>query len=391
MSQHPTERVRLFTGRNGVLFVINIALVQSLVFLIRPTITYRGLDLGLNNLQVGLVGIAFAFLPLLLAVPSGSLVDRVGERRILFGSAIAMLVTSLVLLFLSTNVVWLVVGSALLGLAQLGSVVSQQALVSNQPNTVDRNATFGYYTLWISLGQVFGPLAILFIGGQALIPNTQLLFLVATLACLPLIVASWFVRGSGIKRDRVTSDSTSTVELLRLPGLARGIVASAFIIGAIDILVIYLPALGAERNYTSGLVGAVIALRSGASMVTRIGLGRMTARIGRPAMMTMSALLAAAMFFIVAFPIPGWALIVFGILAGLGLGAGQPLMMAWVADVAPAGVRGKASGLRLFANRVAIIVIPAAAGVVAGSMGAAVVFAGVGVTLVISGALTVKE
>ena len=374
-----------------MLFVINIALVQSLVFLIRPTITYRGLDLGLNNLQVGLVGIAFAFLPLLLAVPSGSLVDRVGERKILFGSAIAMLVTSLVLLFLSTNVVWLVIGSALLGLAQLGSVVSQQALVSNQPNNVDRNATFGYYTLWISLGQVFGPLAILFIGGEALIPNTQLLFLVATLACLPLIAASWFVRGSGIKRDRVTADSTSTMELLRLPGLARGIVASAFIIGAIDILVIYLPALGAERNYTSGLVGAVIALRSGASMVTRIGLGRMTARIGRPAMMTMSALLAAAMFFIVAFPIPGWALIVFGILAGLGLGAGQPLMMAWVADVAPAGVRGKASGLRLFANRIAIIVIPAAAGVVAGSMGAAVVFAGVGVTLVVSGALTVKE
>lgn len=126
-------------------------------------------------------------------------------------------------------------------------------------------------------------------------------------------------------------------------------------------------------------------------MVTRLGLGRLAARFGRPLLMTVSAFVAAAVFFIVAFPVPAWMLVVFGIVAGFGLGVGQPLMMAWVADVAPAGVRGKASGMRLFANRLAIIAIPAAAGWVSGSMGASVVFAGVGLILVVSGSLTVKE
>ena len=383
-------RVRIFTGARGIPFVINIALTQSLVFLLRPTITYRGLELGLDNFQVGLVGIAFAVLPLILAVPSGSLVDRVGERKILGGASIAMLLTSLVLLT-THNVFWLVVGSALLGLAQLGAVVAQQALVSNQPESVDRNAAFGYYTLWISLGQVFGPLVITWIGGDALIPNTQLLFAIAVVASLPLIVASFLVHGSGTHRDQANVDTTTTMELLRIHGVLRGIVASAFIISAIDIIVIYLPALGHERGYSSGLVGAVIALRSGASMVTRLGLGRLAARFGRPLLMTVSAFVAAAVFFIVAFPVPAWMLVVFGIVAGFGLGVGQPLMMAWVADVAPAGVRGKASGMRLFANRLAIIAIPAAAGWVSGSMGASVVFAGVGLILVVSGSLTVKE
>lgn len=386
-----TNRVRVFTGRAGVLFVVNIALTQALVYLLRPTITYRGLELGLDNFQVGMVGIAFAILPLVLAVPSGSFVDRVGERKVMFGAAIAFLATALVLLFLSHNVVWLIVGSALLGLAQLGSVVSQQALVANQPDSVDRNATFGYYTFWISAGQIFGPIAITLVGGAALIPNTQLLFGIAAIASIPLMAAAFVVKGSGIKRSEAADPNTSTMDLLKLPGLARGIVASAFIIGAIDIVVIYLPALGAERGYTSGLVGFVIALRSGASMLTRIGLGRVTQRFGRPMIMTVSAFVAALTLFIIAVPIPGWALIVCGIALGFGLGAGQPLMMAWVADVAPAGMRGKTSGLRLFANRVAIIVIPGIAGIVAGSMGAAIVFAGTGVTLVVSGLLTIKE
>lgn len=62
------------------------------------------------------------------------------------------------------------------------------------------------------------------------------------------------------------------------------------------------------------------------------------------------------------------------VVAGLGLGLGQPLSLAWVAANAPRELRGTALGVRLSGNRLGQIVVPAVVGALAGVTGLAAVF-----------------
>jgi MFS family permease len=73
----------------------------------------------------------------------------------------------------------------------------------------------------------------------------------------------------------------------------------------------------------------------------------------------------------VGLPLPPWATAVVVVLLGLGLGVGQPLTMSWLAETAPAGLRGRAMSLRLTGNRLGQVVLPSAVGLVAAGAGAA--------------------
>jgi MFS family permease len=57
------------------------------------------------------------------------------------------------------------------------------------------------------------------------------------------------------------------------------------------------------------------------------------------------------------------------VLIGLGLGIGQPMTIAWVANRAPRQERALALGVRLTGNRAALLVVPTVMGVIAGASG----------------------
>ena len=59
------------------------------------------------------------------------------------------------------------------------------------------------------------------------------------------------------------------------------------------------------------------------------------------------------------------------IVMGLGLGVGQPVTMAWLAEASPPGMRGRSMSLRLIGNRAGQLLIPSAVGLVAAGLGAA--------------------
>ncbi|MFC5055198.1 MFS transporter [Saccharothrix xinjiangensis] len=142
-------------------------------------------------------------------------------------------------------------------------------------------------------------------------------------------------------------------------------------IAGVDISLVHLPALGADRDLSAGLVSALLALRAAASMVSRLLLGRLSAALGRERLLVGSIASAALGPAACALPVPPWALVVAVVVAGLGLGVGQPLTMSWLAESAPPGARGRAMSLRLTGNRAGQVVIPAAVGAVAAGLGAA--------------------
>ncbi|WP_369745229.1 MFS transporter [Paenarthrobacter sp. AMU7] len=363
--------------RSSTALLIHSTLIQAVTFLVRPATTYRALELDVPGFALGLLAASYAVFPLLLALPIGGLVDRLGERRLMAIGAAVVLGCSAFLLFWGTSVPALVTGTALLGAGQLACVVGQQAVVANNAASSRLDSAFGYLTFAASLGQALGPLAISVVGGASVRPNTQAIFLLATAMSLVMFLTT-FVISAKVSRGRRTPKGTGTkgnsLALLRTPGVIRALATSATVLAVVDLTVVYLPALGAERGLTAATVGLMLTVRAVFSMVSRLGLGSVSRKLGRMKLLILSLAISTGALAVAAVPMPEWLLFVVLAFLGLGLGIGQPLTMSWLSAQAPEGQRGRALALRLAGNRVGQVVLPSVIGVVAVGLGAAGVF-----------------
>jgi MFS family permease len=369
-----------------VILLVQSALTQVVTFVLRPTTAYRAIELDVPAAWLGALTASFAVVPLVLALPSGQATDRFGERRVMLVGAALMLASAVVFLDGRGGAGGLVVGSVVLGTGHLLSVVAQQAAVANTAGPGTFDTAFGYYTFAASLGQAIGPTLVAVLGGGRAIPDTRLIFLVATVLGAVLVLSTLPVRLPP-PRPRTAGQETGGVRtLLRLPGLPRALLISCVVLAAVDITLVYLPALGAERGLASGFVGALLTLRAVASMTSRFFLGRLVRLIGRRRLMIVSVTLSAGTMGLAGVPAPAWLLAVVVGLLGLGLGVGQPLTMSWLAEMAPAGLRGRAMSLRLTGNRLGQVVLPSTVGLVAAGVGAAGVLWATAAALAVVGA-----
>lgn len=364
--------------RSSTALLIHSALIQAVTFLVRPAVTYRALELDVPAFALGVLAASYAVFPLLLALPIGGLVDRLGERRLMAVGSAVVLACSAFLLFWGTSVPALITGTALLGAGQLACVVGQQAVVANNAAASGMDSAFGYLTFAASLGQALGPLAISVVGGASVRPNTTAIFLLSVAMGLVLFLTTFVISGrvsGGRKKSRIMdSKKGGAISLLRTPGVVRALATSATVLAVVDLTVVYVPALGAERGLTAATVGLMLTVRAVFSMLSRIGLGRLSRRLGRMKLLVLSLAVATTALGVAAIPMPVWLLFVVMAFLGLGLGIGQPLTMSWLSAQAPEGQRGRALALRLAANRVGQVVLPSAIGVVAVGLGAAGVF-----------------
>ncbi|HEU4668466.1 MAG TPA: MFS transporter [Arthrobacter sp.] len=363
--------------RSATALLIHSTLIQAVTFLVRPAATYRALELDVPGFALGLLAASYAVFPLLLAVPTGGLVDRLGERRLMAMGSAVVLASSAFLLLWGSSIATLVIGTALLGAGQLACVVGQQAVVANNAAAARMDSAFGYLTFAASLGQALGPLAISLVGGAAVRPDTQAIFLLSVCMSLVLFVTTFAVSAKvsgGKKAAPAKGTNGSAVSLLKTPGVARALATSATVLAVVDLTMVYLPALGADRGLSAATVGALLTVRAVSSMISRILLGQVSRKLGRMRLLVLSLALATLALAAAAIPMPAWLL--FGVMAvlGLGLGIGQPLTMSWLSSQAPPGQRGRALALRLAGNRVGQVVLPSAIGAVAAGLGAAGVF-----------------
>lgn len=350
------------------------ALIQAITFLLRPAATYRAIELDAPAVTLGALGAAFAIVPLILAVPLGRMVDRLGERRLMLAGAIVTLVSCILFVTVSQTLMGVVLATATLGAGHLGCVIGQQALVANSAPPGRLDTMFGYYTFAASLGQSAGPLVISLYGRSAATPDTSAIFLIATGMAAALVVATAPLRSTAIhsvKDASAKQASPGIKDLLRTRGLLRALVTSAVILSAVDLTLVYLPALGAERDLSAATVGALLTVRAVFSMISRILLGRLARRMGRTRLMIASILVSTGSLVLVPLPMPTWLLMLAIAMLGLGLGVGQPLTMSWLTQESPPGMRGRALSLRLAGNRIGQVAIPTTLGTVAAGLGAA--------------------
>jgi MFS family permease len=162
-------------------------------------------------------------------------------------------------------------------------------------------------------------------------------------------------------------------------------ISSIVTITAQDLLVIYLPLLGAERHIDANNIGLLLTARSAAALISRTFYARLIFSIGRMPLTLVSMLGSAAGFLVLAIPLALPAMYVVLILLGFAMGIASTLTLSGVMYLAPPEACGTALTLRMTGNRVGQIVFPALAGVVAAATGVAGILLALGVGLAASG------
>lgn len=377
-------------ARFDINFMVQLAVVAlgtTAVNAIRPMVTYRALGLGAGPFEVGLLAAVFSIAPAILAVAIGRSIDRVGEvwfiRSALVATTIgaigAVLVDSLWLLALSQSVT---------GLGHVTTLIAGQALVANRAERSRRDHRYGYYSTMGSLGQLAGPL----IGtslvahfalhrgpAPAVVDNAQAPAFLAAAALTALAFGlAWLLP---LRRPEAHDSDASRPGLLsaagrvfRRPGMPFAMLVSMIVVSSIDVLVAYLPLYGEARGLDVSTVGILLAVRAGASMVSRLFMGYLISRLGRSRLLALS--MGGSTVGLLILPLATSPLVLVGIMSliGLGLGIGQPLTMAWVANRSPRAERGIALGVRLTGNRSALVLVPILVGAVAGVSGVSLIF-----------------
>lgn len=371
-------------------FVIQLAifaLATTAVNGIRPMITYRALDLGASPLQVGILAAAFSIAPVVLALLIGKWTDRIGEAwfiragvfTVAIGAILAATVNSLALLALS---------QVISGLGHVANLIAGQAMVGKRGGRDARDHRYGYYATMGSLGHLAGPLLSVWVIGVWVLGdgrNAQApafaVAAVATLFAFMLALRLPTGQAQGSRPTRQVPESTSggglmhtAWDVLRIKGVPSAMLVSMITIASVDIVIAYLPLYGEARGLSVGLVGVLLAIRAGASIAVRVFMGHLIARLGRTVLMVLCMGAAAAGVGLVPFTDSPAMLGMLMILAGVGLGLGQPMSMTWIANRSPDALLGTALGLRLTGNRSALVVIPILVGGLAGAAGVSIIF-----------------
>jgi MFS family permease len=348
---------------------------QVAIYIARPITSYRLLGLGAGAREVGLVTAAFALLPLFLAIPLGRSADR--GRLPLVTAGCAIQVIACVLLAWAQSPLTLGAASAVLGLGHLGVALGVQEVIARESGDSRHDRDFGLLTAGVALGQMIGPLVggLVLDQGDSLLSATRHAMLIAAVLVVPATafaaIGEW---GRGRAADDALSRRGSVRTILHTRGVPAGIFASIAVLSASDIFTAYMPVIGEQRGIGPGALGVLLALRAGATMLSRVGIGRIVARVGRERLIILSASAAALSLGAISFVHGVVPLAVLCVLTGIGLGFGQPLSMTLIVQLVPQYARGTALAVRLTGNRVGQVAAPAAAGLVAGGAGARAVF-----------------
>jgi MFS family permease len=369
-----------------VLLLIHAVLVQVISYALRPAISYAILDLGHGPAWLGVATASFAVPPLLLAIPAGRLVDRVGERSSLIAGAVAFLAAGCVAGLMGSSLAGLLSATVLLGLGVLFSVVAEQAWVMRDAPAGRLDSTFGVYTFATSGGQMLGPALLLLPSFEG---DTPSLGVIAwTLAAIAVVILALSLVIPSTPRLSAEDEATRlwpvASRLFRTRGVVPALITSSLVLSSLDIALSYLPLLARERGLGPAWLTALLVARGAATMASRLTLGATTARFGRRRVLVAGGAVAALALVALILPLPAAALVVCMAVYGLAAGTVQPLTMSWMTLVTPREDRGVGASLRLVGNRAGQTGIPLAVAGVSVIGGAGLVFAGTGLTLLMS-------
>jgi MFS family permease len=213
----------------------------------------------------------------------------------------------------------------------------------------------------------------------------------ATFALIPLIPIVVLARGKlalpGPHARGVAAHHGGIGALLRHRTLRRVFAANALLSLGWDLHTIFVPIYGAKIGLSASQIGGVLSSFAAATFVVRFSMPTIARRLREHQVLSVALLLAGAVYFAFPFLQSVPALFALSFALGLGLGAGQPVVLSLLHTHAPAGRLGEAAGIRMALVNSMSFVTPIVLGAIGASVGIVPVFWSVGACLATGGIL----
>jgi MFS family permease len=356
--------------------LVSSMLVQLVTALIRVTTSYRAVELHLSIIWLGVIAAVFAIFPILIAVRVGRVIDRGHDARVAWtGSAIFLIAASSFALW--STPIGMLTSSMILGMGHIMLMASQQMLCVRAAGPRSLESVFGNFMVANAVGQGVGPYVVGWVGGNAAVPPTGPLFTVgAALAAVSLAIALLM---RPIRTPALTAASREIVpvrDILRVRGLIAVISVGMVLVASSDVIIIYIPLLGAERHIDVHDIGLLLTVRAAASMLARLFYARMVMTFGRWPLIIATTFVCAATFAVIAVPLPLWAMHVTLATMGFAFGIATTLSITIIVDMTTVSARGTANSLRIMSNRLGQFVMPFGASLIAALAGLTGLFLG---------------
>ncbi|MBN8237625.1 MFS transporter [Marinobacter hydrocarbonoclasticus] len=370
------------TTRNFIVVCLSLTLCFVVYSMLIVAVPVYGLQLGASPLVLGAVLSAQYLLPLVLAIPLGGVVSRYGGRATLLAGA-GIMVLGLLSMHVWYGYAGLVIGQLLVGLAHLQMVLAAQTIISNLGTGPRLEQYFGWYATWLSGGQVIGPL----LAGVLLKSSgTEYVFLWMALFALVSGLVTLRLTGQAKERIHVTRKQAGFRAQWQLAGSNRGVQLSILVtvlgMFALGVYGSYLPVYMESLAISPLIIGVLVSLRAGVSMLVRPFMARIIALAGGrvPTVLLSLGTLATGLG-LLGVSEQVMLMAALAMLVGIGSGLTQPLSMVILAESVERERRAGALGMRLMANRAVHFLAPLFFGLLLELSGFTLAFAASGILI----------
>lgn len=364
----PGQAARALNLRLFLPLLCHLVITHALVGIVRVTTSYRTVELGLSPFWTGGVAAGFALLPILFAVKIGRFIDRGNDAHAVWIGSALCLAPCFALWAWPLSGPHLFAFTVVLGSGHMFLMAAHQVLTLRSATVEGRESALGYFMVANTLGQGLGPLIIGRLAGAATVPPTRPLFALSAALAAASCLISLLIRPASARATSESQYNVPIASLVRQKGVLGILIASAMAVTAGDLLVVYLPLLGAERKIDAHHVGQLLMTRSIAALGARLAYARLVNAVGRPRLMVASMTLAGLAF--AALAIPRLNLMYITVLPiGIGLGIASTLTISGLVDTVSTEARGTALTLRLAGNRLGLMSLPVLAGIVTSAVG----------------------
>lgn len=346
---------------------------------LRMATPLQALRLGAGAWTLGLLLALFAAAPVLLAMHTGRLADRLGYHRpvqVAVGLAVTGMSFALVSVWLPR---WwalgcLCVAASLTGTAaNMGMLTIQRTAGLAARNATERMRIFSWLGVAPSLSNVVGPVVTgLMIDGTGFGGAYALLLLLplatlATARAVPVLPPP----GQAAGRD------SGAWDLLAVPGMKRLLIINWLFSMCWDVHSFAVPILGHDRGFSASTIGFVLGSFTLAVTGVRLLVPMLAHRIEEKRVLAGAMIGTAAVFSL--YPLAGtpWLMGGCAMLLGMTLGVAQPLIMTTLHHVTPEGRHGESLAFRSMAINTSSTLMPLLFGVLGTAVGAAALFWGV--------------
>jgi MFS family permease len=351
----------------------------------RITTSLYALSLNASEFTVGTLVALFALFPMLLAVTTGRLVDRIGIVKPMAGGSLAMALGCLLPSMIDGLAV-VYFATVLIGTGFMAIQVASQHSVGAMSSADNRSNNFSRLALGYSISGFCGPVIAGFVIDHARFSVAYMVFCVVAAGALALAFYGR-IRQIQLTRHEATRGSSSALDLLRDTDMRRIYLIGALLSAAWDLFSFALPIHGSRLGFSASTIGLILGSFSAATFTVRLAMPWISRRHTEWQVLATALCIAVVCYGLLPLMHQPLTIMAVSAVLGLAVGAAQPNVLALLHHLAPPGRAGEAVGVRITIGNALQVILPLAFGGAGATLGLSVVFWGMG-TMVATGVPT---